>query len=44
MIIAKNIKKQYNGQEVLRGIDLKIDKNEFVVILGELQVQENLHY
>ena len=34
MIIAKNIKKQYNGQEVLRGIDLKIDKNEFVVILG----------
>ena len=34
MIIAKNIKKQYNGQEVLRGIDLKIDKNKFVVILG----------
>ncbi len=34
MIIAKNIKKQYNDQEVLRGIDLKIDKNEFVVILG----------
>ena len=34
MILAKNIKKQYNGQEVLRGIDLKIDKNEFVVILG----------
>ena len=34
MIIAKNIKKKYNDQEVLRGIDLKIDKNEFVVILG----------
>lgn len=34
MIIAKNIKKKYNDQKVLRGIDLKIDKNEFVVILG----------
>ena len=33
MITAKNIKKKYNDQEVLRGIDLKIDKNEFVVIL-----------
>ena len=29
MIIAKDIKKKYNDQEVLRGIDLKIDKNEF---------------
>ena len=34
MIIAKDIKKKYYDQEVLRGIDLKIDKNEFVVILG----------
>ena len=34
MIVAKNIKKKYNDQEVLRGIDLKIDKNKFVVILG----------
>ena len=34
MITAKNIKKKYNNQEVLRGIDLKIDENEFVVILG----------
>lgn len=34
MITAKNIKKKYNDQEVLRGIDLKIDKNDFVVILG----------
>ena len=34
MITVKNIKKKYNYQEVLRGIDLKIDKNEFVVILG----------
>lgn len=34
MITAKNIKKKYNDQEVLRGIDLKIDKKEFVVILG----------
>ena len=31
---SKEIKKKYNDQEVLRGIDLKIDKNEFVVILG----------
>ena len=34
MITAKNIKKKYNDQEVLRWIDLKIDKNEFVGILG----------
>lgn len=34
MIIAKDIKKKYNDQEVLRGIDLKINRNEFVVILG----------
>ena len=34
MITAKSIKKKYNDQEVLRGIDLKINKNEFVVILG----------
>ena len=43
MNYSKNIKKKYNDQEVLRGIDLKIDENEFVVILG-LQVQGNLHY
>ena len=28
MIIAKDIKKKYNDQEVLRGIDLKIDKKD----------------
>lgn len=34
MILAKNIKKMYNNQEVLKGIDLKINENEFVIILG----------
>ena len=43
MITAKNIKKKYNDQEVLRGIDLKIDKMNLLLYLG-LQVQENLHY
>ena len=37
MIIAKDIKKKYNDQEVLRGIDLKIDKNEFGRIYGGLK-------
>ena len=35
MIVAKNIKKSYNGEEVLRGIDLKIEKGDFISIMGE---------
>ena len=35
MIVAENIKKSYNGIPVLHGIDLKINKGEFVSIMGE---------
>lgn len=34
MIELKNIHKSFGGQSVLRGIDLKIEKGEVVVILG----------
>ena len=34
MIELKNIHKSFGGQPVLRGIDLKIEKGEVVVILG----------
>ena len=34
MILAKDIKKKFTGQDVLREINLSIDDNDFVVILG----------
>ncbi len=34
MILAKDIKKEFAGQDVLRGINLSVDENDFVVILG----------
>ncbi|WP_046744707.1 ABC transporter ATP-binding protein [Kordia zhangzhouensis] len=34
MIIAKNIRKQYGDLEVLKGIDLTINKGEIVSIIG----------
>lgn len=34
MILAKDIKKKFAGQDVLRGINLSVDENDFVVILG----------
>ena len=34
MIKAVNIKKTYGGNEVLKGVSLEIEKNDFAVILG----------
>ncbi len=34
MILAKDIRKEFAGQDVLRGINLSIDENDFIVILG----------
>jgi len=34
LIEMKDITKEFNGQVVLRGIDLAIDQNEFVTLLG----------
>ena len=34
MILAKDIRKKFAGQDVLRGINLSVDENDFVVILG----------
>ena len=34
MILAKDIRKKFSGQDVLRGINLSVDENDFVVILG----------
>lgn len=35
MIIAKDIIKSYNNEQVLKGIDLKINDGEFVSVMGE---------
>ena len=34
LIELKDITKEFNGQVVLRGIDLTIEQNEFVTLLG----------
>lgn len=34
LIEMKDVTKEFNGQVVLRGIDLSIDQNEFVTLLG----------
>lgn len=34
MILAKDIRKKFADQDVLRGINLSVDENDFVVILG----------
>lgn len=34
MILVKDIRKEFAGQDVLRGINLSVDENDFVVILG----------
>ena len=34
MIKASGIKKSYNGLEVLKGVTLEVEKNDFAVILG----------
>ena len=35
MLIAKNVKKNYNNREILKGIDLIVNDGEFVSIMGE---------
>lgn len=34
MIEYRNVKKNYGGKQVLRGIDLTVEKGEFVVLIG----------
>ena len=35
MIKAENIEKSYNGEKVLRGVNLEIKDGDFVAIMGE---------
>ncbi len=35
MIVAENVTKKYGGEEVLKGISLRIEDGEFVSIMGE---------
>ena len=35
MLIARNVKKSYNGREILKGIDLTVADGEFVSVMGE---------
>ena len=34
LLEAKNIRKSFDGQEVLKGVDLQVDKGDVVAILG----------
>ena len=34
LLEAKNIRKAFDGQDVLKGVDLQVDKGDVVAILG----------
>ena len=34
LLEAKNIRKSFDGQDVLKGVDLQVDKGDVVAILG----------
>ena len=35
MLVAKNVKKNYDNRAILKGINIKIDDGEFVSIMGQ---------
>lgn len=34
MVLARNVKKSFNGFEALNGVDLRVDKGQVIVIIG----------
>lgn len=34
MLEIKNIRKSFDGQEILKGVDIKVEKGDVVTILG----------
>ena len=41
-LAIKKVKKQFNKVEVLKGIDLEIEKGEFICFLGQADVVKQL--
>ena len=44
LIQFRHIVKEFDGQVVLKGIDLDIYENEFVTLLGPVDVEKQLYY
>ena len=34
MIEYRNVKKSYGGKQIIKGVDLTVEKGEFVVLIG----------